>query len=566
MTELAEIKKISEDGGEVAAVLAVKDLLDRFEMIYSQTEEISLIRRFYNDQDLSSLFKLADNDDLRRAVMEKNVYSLFRVLESYDCLVGEHEDLRKAVTEKNVNSLVRCLSTLGTVSGEDTDELRKTILEKNLHSLFRVVEVDTQQDLDDLRKAILNKDLNAMFRVLTHWNNDLDDLRKAVMNQDLNALFRVIGNIQVIDETHQKQIEDLRKAITNQDLNAMFRVLENLQAIDETFQRQIEDLRRAMQFQNEQSIFRLLEVFSGRDLTSLKRSFTDQDPRSICRLYQNSDELRKAAVDDSLHAIFKLYDDVVELRKAVIENNSISVLNLLEFEDLKKLLQNDNRYSLYRLLDQYIPQNNLVSALRNIETQKIEFQHDCISRGQLRSKLWIIDTLRSLNIELGCVFICAGWYATLSLMIFENEIPVEKIRSFDIDPSCEHIAEIFNKPWVRDAWKFKAVTKDIMDINYKIEEYTVTKYDGSTERLWDVPDTVINTSCEHIDDFDCWYSKIPSGTLLILQTNDFTDIEDHVNCSETLDDFAEKTPMQECLYQGELDLDQYKRFMRIGYK
>ena len=44
------------------------------------------------------------------------------------------------------------------------------------------------------------------------------------------------------------------------------------------------------------------------------------------------------------------------------------------------------------------------------------------------------------------------------------------------------------------------------------------------------PDTVINTSCEHIENFNEWYDKIPKGKIVILQTNNYFDFE-HVNCS-----------------------------------
>ena len=37
----------------------------------------------------------------------------------------------------------------------------------------------------------------------------------------------------------------------------------------------------------------------------------------------------------------------------------------------------------------------------------------------------------------------------------------------------------------------------------------------------DVPNTIINTSCEHIVNFDEWYRKIPAGKLVILQSNDY---------------------------------------------
>jgi hypothetical protein len=151
-------------------------------------------------------------------------------------------------------------------------------------------------------------------------------------------------------------------------------------------------------------------------------------------------------------------------------------------------------------------------------------------------------------------------------MLFESNIKVNKVRSFDIDPSCRSIAETFNNPWVKDNWQFKSSTKDIMDINYEFENYEVIRADGTTCPLADTPDTIINTSCEHIENFEEWYSKIPDGKLVVLQSNNYFEIEEHVNCVVDLDDFDRMAPLTSILYTGELELPKYTRFMRIGYK
>ena len=151
-------------------------------------------------------------------------------------------------------------------------------------------------------------------------------------------------------------------------------------------------------------------------------------------------------------------------------------------------------------------------------------------------------------------------------MIFESKINVTKIRSFDIDNSCREIAEIFNKPWVLEDWLFKPVTQDIHDIDFNSHEYTVTRADGTQCSLTDTPDTVINTSCEHIENFPQWFNKIPKGKLVVLQSNDYSDVIEHVNCSMDEKSFSEHAPMETTLYLGTLDLDKYSRFMKIGIK
>ena len=350
------------------------------------------------------------------------------------------------------------------------------------------------QRLADLRRSYTDKDLSSIFRLVED-----EELRKAVMEQNLHSIFRLIGD------------EELRKAVVEQNLRSVFRLIEGGVTTKET----VEDIRKAVTEQNLHSIFRLC----------------------------NNDDLRKAVTEQNLHSIFRLVDS----------------------PELKKLVMDDNIWSLWKLFEEEVS-TNFISALKHFASNDIVIDDDCFSRGQLRSKLWLIKELNDLNLDLGTVFLCAGWYATLAVMMFENDLNITKIRSFDVDPTCVDIAERFNKPWVMNEWKFKASTKDICDIDYVKDTYIVSKSDGTTEELSDSPDTVINTSCEHIENFSSWYNKIPKGKLVILQTNNYFDIEDHINCSKDLTAFEAQTPMTECLFNGELELEKYTRYMRIGYR
>jgi hypothetical protein len=187
------------------------------------------------------------------------------------------------------------------------------------------------------------------------------------------------------------------------------------------------------------------------------------------------------------------------------------------------------------------------------------------SEGQLESKKWLINKLIELDLELGTVFLCAGWYGILASFLAEANIKINKIRSFDIDPTCAKIADTFNKNWEINNWKFKASTLDIVSMEYPTK-YIVYTSQQIPITLIDTPNTIINTSCEHIKDFDIWYNKILNGTLLILQSNNYTEIIEHTNCKNSLDEFKKSTPMRSVLYEGEIELMKYKRYMRIGYK
>ena len=250
----------------------------------------------------------------------------------------------------------------------------------------------------------------------------------------------------------------------------------------------------------------------------------------------------------------------------MLDNNFYSLNRLIgNLEDEFKVALHNDKYALWRVLDKYT-NSKYTEPLKKLYMEDIDFDSDCLSKGQIASKKWLVDNLKDLNLDLGLVYLCAGWYATVVPLFIENKILFSSIRSFDVDPDVWKIAEIFNKESLLDSWKFKAQTKDIFDINYNRHVYETIKSDGTKEQCKDVPDTIINTSCEHIENFQEWYSKIPNGKLVILQSNDYFEIEDHVNCVKSNLEFEKMAPMSEVYFAGNLPLEKYTRFMRIGRK
>jgi hypothetical protein len=184
---------------------------------------------------------------------------------------------------------------------------------------------------------------------------------------------------------------------------------------------------------------------------------------------------------------------------------------------------------------------------------------DAVSDGQLSSKEWLADNL--LGLELGTIFLCGGWFATL---LADHQLVYKQCISFDIDPTCKKPAEIIHRKLLMDGWKFLAFTKDIHEINYNQQPLTVTRANGTTIDITVAP--VINTSCEHIENFKQWWDMIPIGKLIAVQSNNGFDIPGHINCSNSLEDFSKITPMSTLIYEGEKEMPKFMRYMRIGYK
>lgn len=211
--------------------------------------------------------------------------------------------------------------------------------------------------------------------------------------------------------------------------------------------------------------------------------------------------------------------------------------------------------------------NQLFLGLRDSIIKHDADLTDVMSWGQLKSKRWLVNKVEELELDLGVVFLCAGWYATLAAMLFDSKCQVEKIRSFDIDPTCAEIADTINKRHIQD-WQFKAITEDILNINYQSHSWRgwSNLKQSYSNTITDTPDTIINTSCEHIEEFDKWFDSIPKGKLVILQTNDYFDLPEHVNCVKETMEFGQMAPVSELIYLDHLHLEKYTRFMLIGYK
>jgi len=82
-------------------MLEIFEILDRFELIHADDSRFSKLRRLYIDKDYTSLFELVEKDELRRAILEENWHSIFRLVTNKR-IIGDVEDLRKAILEQNI--------------------------------------------------------------------------------------------------------------------------------------------------------------------------------------------------------------------------------------------------------------------------------------------------------------------------------------------------------------------------------------------------------------------------------------------------------------------------------
>lgn len=192
------------------------------------------------------------------------------------------------------------------------------------------------------------------------------------------------------------------------------------------------------------------------------------------------------------------------------------------------------------------------NAIRNLPDDQRTRALDATWAGQLQSKAWLVNTLKQYMDKPSNVYIFGGWIGILASMMFQH-LPVNKIRSIDLDPWCEKIADTINKPYEMDGWRFKAITEDMSSYDY---DWGITS------------DVVVNTSSEHVEQttYDKWFNMICPGSLVVVQGNNFFDCPEHIRCSQNLNDFENMNNVYDPLFSDQFHTNKYTRYMSIWRK
>jgi hypothetical protein len=169
---------------------------------------------------------------------------------------------------------------------------------------------------------------------------------------------------------------------------------------------------------------------------------------------------------------------------------------------------------------------------------------------QVDSKLWLLRHFpEAATLSERRVVILGAWYGLLALMLDRlMPRPPAEVCCIDIDEEtcamARHVLSVLpSPPEVRQA--------DMMAIDY-------------AELGRGRPTIFVNTSCEHLSDFRGWRARVPSGTRLVLQSNDHVGCPEHVGCVPDLDTFESEAGLTRLDYRGVLKLKHFRRFMLIG--
>jgi hypothetical protein len=175
------------------------------------------------------------------------------------------------------------------------------------------------------------------------------------------------------------------------------------------------------------------------------------------------------------------------------------------------------------------------------EFVKLGLNPDALSKCQMMSKLHIVDLLKSHKMELNSIAIVGSWYGQLAQVLHNANIG-KHYTGVDIDPMLERPANHLNRNI-----EYYHIVGDMYDYAYNFY------------------DTVINTSCEHISAPSEWLSILPSKTTVILQSNNFEQGDGHINCVNSMEQFAHQvSDYVNITLLSEIELPIYSRYTCIG--
>lgn len=309
----------------------------------------------------------------------------------------------------------------------------------------------------------------------------------------------------------------------------------------------------------------------------LSEDTSSSPPTDIATYFLKSTRaLASSAYSESLQDFFFSFGSINGYLLEASEHEYFDPTILLEY--LKSIRISSNRNNVTNdfrslffafkrcLQDAQLTNSYLLQILKLVRTEE-SFNLDAFSHGQIQSKLELIKGLSQVRQSCPIVFLMGGWYGILTPLLYgQTPLQPKHVFSFDIDPLANKIAEKLNVDFVKDNWKFKTSLTDIHKLSYELTEFEVIKHNGDKDKLQFSADLIMNTSCEHLSGFSNWWNSLPNGQLVALQSNNLSQIEEHINCVDSLGHFKSQAPMQEIIYESELFLEDYTRFTLIGRK
>ena len=161
------------------------------------------------------------------------------------------------------------------------------------------------------------------------------------------------------------------------------------------------------------------------------------------------------------------------------------------------------------------------------------------AKSRLVSRIRFLQQSKILENHISRISIIGGWYGNILIPLLDMYVNYEKIDFYEIDEEAIHISK-------------NHFFANRIKINYILQDATKVEFSGNRH-------LIINTSAEHMDPLN-----IKSG-ILAIQSNDYTEINDHVNCVYSEDELIKQYNYSKVWYSHTKKYDnKYNRFTVIG--
>ncbi len=595
------------------------ELLDRFEILEPSNLALKDLRRCIVNKDVRSVFKMFkniyENDNIHlveTACLDLNAYAFFKLEEN---LIGNEDMplLKKIIWQQNPWAVFNFFANQDTIDPLLIRNVKNATLMEKPKALLKLLihKLGTEEDPTVYFLTILfyntrSYDLRKVYRVFSFLQSkgiDIYDEHAEIFIKALNGvpihlvrIFKAITNDLTSEERedYDLTVNFFEKVMIKEmkyDIREIYKSFRYFNSKMDIHNKDKEIFEKMMNKVHLHVIKFLSVMYPNQPWIEHIRKFIVLEDKinyiwKICKEFNFPyiKELELASKNKyfgmKMKPVFdrykgnKLYDSYQNATNSNA-NENVRISNTLDvlketigqqtiIDDIKGSLLYDNREALYNVV-KYTSNDKLVNTLQRFESEQPSVSlNDAFSRGQLFSKKWIVNKIKDM--DLGTIVLCAGWHGSLIHLFARENIKFKQCFSFDINSKFIETSELLNKDLVLDNWKFKATHADILELDYNPVVFKTVKADGTDEVISVTPDTIINTSCDHIKNYDIWYNKLPKDKLLILQNNNYFEEEEHVNSVKDLDTFKEASPMSNIVFEGTLNLGMYKRFMLIGYK
>ena len=171
---------------------------------------------------------------------------------------------------------------------------------------------------------------------------------------------------------------------------------------------------------------------------------------------------------------------------------------------------------------------------------------DSLDNNQWHSKVWLAQELyKQYNHDAGKILVVGGWYGLMAFLLRQQwKEPQMNIVSSDMDPMC--------KEYGYKLFRGNDIQYQTLEVNDKID------LSGYT--------AIVNTSCEHMEPEMIRYliDNKDKDTWVAFQTNNWYDIQSHINCSPSLEYWKEELNLDWVALEDSIKYECYDRYMIIG--